>query len=543
MKMLTIRSSLMATLGLFTLLLVIGAALGIAMLSRANSGFVMAVDIASETRDLNDIYKDTSRTRLSLMRAYSEAKEKGTQPSASNDLVTAKKYIQRGRDALQSFVKDAKSTGTDVQLRNELIGATRTLYDSLDQAIVALEANDINKYNQINVQNLTTDGAAVSKLLERFQKHSTELSKQLMAQRTSEYQTVQALVILGIVLALVLVGAVHYFLKRAVLSPLESAIGILEQVARGDLTRSVPPMGKTEIGRLMNGIAHMQSSLIQTVGDVRVGAQSIDRVAREVATGNADLSGRTETQASSLEETAASMEELTSTVQQTAENTQKARELVSLASDKAMTSANVMGKMVDTMVQIDSAAHKVAEIITVIDGIAFQTNILALNAAVEAARAGDHGRGFAVVASEVRTLAQRSAVAAREIKTLIGDSVVKVRDGSELAEQARRTMADMADSVRRVTSIVVDIAEASKEQSLGISQVNQAIAQMDDVTQQNAALVEQAAAATHVMSQETERLIDAVSVFEVPGGGPGRANPQALLRKNHSPEPLSLSTR
>jgi methyl-accepting chemotaxis protein len=542
MKKLTIRFSLMATLGLFTLMLIIGAALGIAMLARANSGFIMAVEIASETRDLNDIYKDTARTRLALMRVYADMKEKGSKPSTSDDLVTAKKYLQRGRDALQNFVRDAKSTGTDVELRKELVGATRTLYDSLDQAIVALQENDINKYNDINLQNLTTDGAAVSKLLERFQKHSTELSKQLMVQRTSEYQSVQALVIFGILVALGMVGAVHYFLKRAVLSPLENAIGILEQVARGDLTRSVPAMGKTEIGRLMNRIAHMQSSLIQTVGDVRVGAQSIDRVAREVATGNADLSGRTETQASSLEETAASMEELTSTVQQTAENTQKARELARLASDKATLSADVMGKMVDTMMQIDSAAQKVAEIIAVIDGIAFQTNILALNAAVEAARAGDHGRGFAVVANEVRTLAQRSAVAAREIKALIGESVVKARDGSELAEQARRTMGDMADSVRRVTNIVVDIAEASREQSLGISQVNEAVAQMDDVTQQNAALVEQAAAATQVMSQETERLLDAVSVFEVPGDGLGRVNRQVSLGKKHSPEALSLST-
>jgi methyl-accepting chemotaxis protein len=279
----------------------------------------------------------------------------------------------------------------------------------------------------------------------------------------------------------------------------------------------VPYAGNNEIGRLMGGIAHMQASLLKTVADVRLGAHTIEQVAREVANGNADLSSRTESQASSLQETAASMEELTSTVLQTAENTQKARELVGRASSTVTLSADVMARMVETMAQIDDASHKVVDIIAVIDGIAFQTNILALNAAVEAARAGDHGRGFAVVATEVRTLAQRSALAAREIKGLIEHSVGKVRSGSELAEQAGRTMGDMASSVCKVADIVLDIAEASKEQSQGISQVNEAIAQLDDVTQRNAALVEQAASATQVMRDETERLMDAVGVFKVTG--------------------------
>jgi methyl-accepting chemotaxis protein len=529
MKSLSIRSSLMATLGLFTLMLIVGAALGMAMLTRANERFIMAQNVAGEARDINDIYMDTSRTRLALMRVYADVRDEGTKPSASANLATAQRYLQRGQDALQAFIKEQKSTGTDTQMRSELVAATRTLYGSLGQAVTVLQADDVEAYQRINLEKLTAEGAAVSKLLDRFQQHSTELAKQLMADRDAEFRMVKLLVGLGILLALALVGAAHYFLKRAVLAPLDNAIGVLDQVARGDLTGSVPVAGNTEIGCLMGCIAHMQSSFVKTVARVRHGAQSIERVAHEVASGNADLSARTETQASSLQETAASMEELTSTVQQTTENTQKARELVSAASSSVTVSTDVMGRMVETMTQIDDASHQVADIVAVIDGIAFQTNILALNAAVEAARAGDQGRGFAVVANEVRALAQRSAVAAKEIKGLIEHSVGKVRSGSELADQARLAMGDMADSVRKVADIVIDIAEASKEQSQGISQVNEAIAQMDDVTQRNAALVEQAAAATQVMSQETEHLIDAVSVFKVPSDESSNSHRKAVL--------------
>jgi methyl-accepting chemotaxis protein len=516
MKSLTIRSSLMATLGLFTLMLIVGAALGLVMLTRANERFIMAQNVAGEASDINDVYMDTSRTRLALMRVYADVRDAGKKPSDGPNLAAAQKYLQRGQNALQVFIKDQKSTGTDEQLRGELVVATRTLYGSLGQALAVLQADDVEAFQRINLMKLTAEGAAVSSLLDRFQKHSAELSKQLIAQRDTEYRMVRLLVGLGILLALALVGAVHYFLKRAVLSPLDNAIGVLDQVARGDLTGHVPDAGNTEIGRLMGSISHMQSSFVKTVAEVRHGAQSIERVAHEVASGNVDLSARTETQASSLQETAASMEELTSTVQHTTENTQKARELVSAASSSVSVSTDVMGRMGETMAQIDDASHKVADIIAVIDGIAFQTNILALNAAVEAARAGDHGRGFAVVANEVRTLAQRSAVAAKEIKGLIAHSVGKVRSGSELADQARLAMGDMAESVRKVADIVIDIAEASKEQSQGITQVNEAIAQMDDVTQRNAALVEQAAAATQILSQETGHLIDAVSVFKIP---------------------------
>lgn len=514
MKTLTIRSSLMATLASFTFMVMAGAALGMVMLSRANDGFLQAQEVSEDILAINDIYKDTARTRIALARVYLDVKEVGREASASNNLVTAQKYRQRGQSALDSLVNAVKSPAPEARLRGDLIAALRNLYVSLDRAIVALRADDVDTFNRINLTKLAAEGANVSNLLDRFQKQNNEHSKELIAQRSAEYRTVNASVALGILLALALVVGVGYFLKRAVLAPLENAIDILETVACGDLTRRVPGSNRTEIGRLMAGIADMQTSLIKTVAEVRGGADSIAHVAHEVAAGNMDLSARTEAQAGSLQETAASMEELTITVQQTVQNTEKACEMAGQASRTATVSSEVMCKMADMMAQIESSSHRVSEIIGVIDGIAFQTDILALNAAVEAARAGDHGRGFAVVASEVRTLAQRSAVAAKEIRGLIDASVANVRSGSGFAEQARRTMRELADSVRNVSDIVIDIAEACREQGQGISQVNRAISDMDEVTQRNAALVEQAAAATRTMSDETDRLLGAVSVFK-----------------------------
>jgi len=259
----------------------------------------------------------------------------------------------------------------------------------------------------------------------------------------------------------------------------------------------------------------MNESLARTVGHVRAGSETIDVASREIAMGNADLSARTETQASSLQETASSMEELTQTVKQNAENAKEANQLVVSASDFALKGGAVVSQVVDTMGSIKESSRKIVDIIGVIDGIAFQTNILALNAAVEAARAGEQGRGFAVVASEVRSLAQRSASAAKEIKTLINDSVEKVEAGGKLVDEAGATMGQVVTSVKQVADIMADITAASLEQSTGIEEINHAIAQMDEVTQQNAALVEQAAAAAQSMQDQANQLAQAVSVFNL----------------------------
>jgi methyl-accepting chemotaxis protein len=307
------------------------------------------------------------------------------------------------------------------------------------------------------------------------------------------------------------------FVSRLITRPLEKAVVVASNVAQGDLTTRIDVHSSDEIGQLMQALKDMNDSLVRVVGQVRTGTDTVATASSQIAAGNLDLSSRTEQQASSLEETASSMEELTSTVKQNAENARQANQLVVSTSDIAVKGGQVVEQVVDTMASIKDSSRKIADIIGVIDGIAFQTNILALNAAVEAARAGEQGRGFAVVASEVRNLAQRSASAAKEIKSLIEDSVGKVDAGGQLVDEAGKTMGEIVSSVKRVTDIMSEIAAASQEQSSGIEQVNQAITQMDQVTQQNAALVEEAAAAAESLQDQAAKLTEAVSVFKLEG--------------------------
>ncbi|MDP9902336.1 methyl-accepting chemotaxis protein [Variovorax ginsengisoli] len=294
------------------------------------------------------------------------------------------------------------------------------------------------------------------------------------------------------------------------------AVGITRQIAEGDLTVAID-LRKGDASSLLHSIRTLRDSLAKVVGEVRGGTETIATASNQIAAGNQDLSSRTEQQASSLEETAASMEELTSTVKQNAENARQANQLAVSASDVAVRGGGVVNQVVHTMGAINTSSRKIVDIIGVIDGIAFQTNILALNAAVEAARAGEQGRGFAVVAAEVRNLAQRSAAAAKEIKGLIDDSVSKVTEGSQQVADAGRTMEEIVGSVKRVTDIMGEITAASQEQTTGIEQINQAIAQMDQVTQQNAALVEEAAAAAGALREQAASLVSTVSVFTVRG--------------------------
>jgi methyl-accepting chemotaxis protein len=316
-------------------------------------------------------------------------------------------------------------------------------------------------------------------------------------------------------LALWISAAITYFMSRMIVRPLRQATALAGRIAGGDLSAEIEVIGRDETAQLLQALKDMNRSLQKIVNDVRSSAEAIGIGTTQTAAGNADLSQRTEEQASSLEETASSMEELTSTVKQNADNARQANELAAGASDVAVKGGAVVGQVVSTMSSIKDSSRKIVDIIAVIDGIAFQTNILALNAAVEAARAGEQGRGFAVVASEVRSLAQRSAAAAKEIKGLITDSVGKVDEGTRLVGEAGKTMDEIVTSVKRVTDIMGEIAAASREQSSGIEQVNQAITQMDQVTQQNAALVEEAAAAAESLQQQAQSLTQAVSIFKV----------------------------
>ena len=346
----------------------------------------------------------------------------------------------------------------------------------------------------------------------KFQEDQMQVAKVDAATAIDQIQTTLTLTS---AVALAIAGFAAFWITRAVTQPINQAVDVARAVANGDLSYAFEASGKSETGMLLRALKEMQGGLVRVVSNVRHGSESVATASVEIAQGNQDLSARTESQASSLEQTAASMEQLGSQVKQNADNARQANQLAMNASTVAAQGGEVVGQVVQTMQGINESSRKIADIISVIDGIAFQTNILALNAAVEAARAGEQGRGFAVVASEVRSLAGRSAEAAKEIKALIGASVERVEHGAALVDKAGATMTEVVTSIRRVTDIMGEISSASSEQSAGVAQVGEAVTQMDQVTQQNAALVEEMAAAATSLKTQAQELVEAVAVFKL----------------------------
>lgn len=385
------------------------------------------------------------------------------------------------------------------------------------QEAAALMKNELQKRQMAYLEKVNSLVSLGDRLLDKAGTESRE-----------SFENSRRLIIGVAVVAMLLASFLAWVIARSIKLPLEEAIRIARTVAAGDLTSRIVAKGNNETGQLMTALRDMNDSLVTIVAQVRQGSDAIARESAEIASGNMDLSQRTEQQASSLEETASSMEELTSTVKQNADNARQANGLAVAASEVAERGGAVVSQVVATMNDINVASRRIADIIGVIDGIAFQTNILALNAAVEAARAGEQGRGFAVVASEVRSLAQRSASAAQEIKALIGDSVEKVDTGSLLVQQAGLTIDEMVQSVRRLTGIMAEISTASNEQSAGIEQINVAITQMDQVTQQNAALVEQARASTGTLQERATLLANVVDSFRLVESRHSTANPHPV---------------
>jgi len=357
--------------------------------------------------------------------------------------------------------------------------------------------------------------AQLTDIIEKLVKLNVDSGNAASDAADAIYDTARNTSIILLVLNIGIGLALAMWVARIVSAPLQDAVAAATAVAEGDLTRDIAVTSSCETGQLMGALKTMTENLQALVAQVRSGTDLIATASAEIASGNQDLSSRTEEQASSLEETASSMEELTSTVKQNADNARQANQLAQSASGIATRGGEVVGQVVGTMASINESSRKIEDIISVIDGIAFQTNILALNAAVEASRAGEQGRGFAVVAGEVRNLAHRSAAAAKDIKQLISDSVQKVEAGSELVNQAGTTMSEIVTSITRVTDIMAEISSASNEQSDGIEQVNTAITQMDQVTQQNAALVEESAAAAESLQNQAAQLSDVVSVFKI----------------------------
>ncbi|MDO9115760.1 MAG: methyl-accepting chemotaxis protein, partial [Polaromonas sp.] len=387
------------------------------------------------------------------------------------------------------------STATERELLATIMEA-RAKYVSRQQGFIkAVSDGKVDEAKAVLLGELGPLQVAYLSALKKMDKHQEGLMEEAGKEAAATY-VLARIEMIGLGVAAILIGlGLAFWITRSITRPINIAVQVAQTVAAGNLTSQIEVTSKDETGQLMQALKDMNDSLAKVVGEVRSGTDTIATASSQIAAGNHDLSSRTEEQASSLEETAASMEELTSTVKQNADNARQANQLAVTASGVAVRGGSSVAEVMGTMSAINASSRKIVDIIGVIDGIAFQTNILALNAAVEAARAGEQGRGFAVVAAEVRNLAQRSATAAKEIKGLIDDSVGKVEQGSKQVAEAGKTMDEIVDSVKRVTDIMGEITVASQEQTQGIEQINQAITQMDQVTQQNAALVEEAAAA------------------------------------------------
>ncbi len=398
----------------------------------------------------------------------------------------------------------------------QAILSTRKAYVDARKAVFKAKADgDFDKGKRIFESDMEGKRVAYLAALQRLADEQKARLGAMAADIQRGYESGRNMLLMLGAAAVALGVGFAWYITRTITQPISDAVRVAQSVSSGDLTSDIVVQTRDEAGQLMDALKSMNSNLVDIVGQVRSGADSMADATNEIAAGNLDLSNRTERQASSLQETASSMEQLTAIVRANADNARQATVLADAASQTASRGGAVVGDMVQTMEAINASSRRIVDIIAVIDGIAFQTNILALNAAVEAARAGEQGRGFAVVASEVRGLAQRSAAAAREIKELIADSVEKVEAGASLTSKAGATMDDIVAAIARVTAIMTDIADASEAQRSGIEQISHAITQMDETTQQNAALVEQAAAAASAMQEQSEQLAQSVSVFKL----------------------------
>jgi len=521
LKNLSIRACLTLMIAFFGVVLLIGAAAGLLSLRVSNDSLQQMYTVDTPAvADLEGSAGQLLRLRLALA-TYASLVDLNDQDAANAVLTRFDQYLKTSNDRLAHYISRAGNDADEQGLIKDMQDKRdKFLHEGVDPALAALKSGDKTAFQQLQAHKLPSLYNDYEKAMLVLEKLQLDHGEQRYEDAQDRFGMVSVAVAIGMVLTLVFAWIGRVALVRAIVHPVDATIAQFQRIADGDLTGRVAVHGDNEMGRLAAALRKMQDSLIATVNTVRSGTESIDTGVSEIAAGNTDLSQRTEEQAASLEETAASIEELTSTVKQTAENAKQASALAQGASTLAAQGGELTQQVVGTMGHIVSDSRKIGDIIGVIEGIAFQTNILALNAAVEAARAGEQGRGFAVVASEVRSLAQRSAAAAKEIKGLISDSATRVEEGEALVQRSGATMTEIVEAISRVSAIMGEIAAAAAEQSTGIDQVNLAVAQMDEVTQQNAALVEQAAAAAGSLEDQARRLTAAVSVFHTDAGVP-----------------------
>ncbi len=540
---LTIKTRLAIAMCVLSVLLLVVGILGLLGMTRSNAAnqatyanqLPSAIAIAEA-----DIW--LGRVRTSLFSAGLDPQS----PHAAELLTRIEKFMAQSDSAWQRYLSLPRDAEEE-RLAQDVSAKRKALYDALNAFAAAVRSGDHQKIIEAGVGQ-TPFYAALQASGETLSKFQTSLAKANYESALSSFESFRLITIGALLAGLALALYSWIALRRAIARPLDAALQHFDHITAGDLSRPVEIHSRDEMGQLLSGIAKMQDGLAQTVLAVRTGSDTIAAATKQIAAGNVDLSSRTEEQAASLEQTAASMEELTGTVKQNAENARQAAALSATASNTANQGGEVIRNVVATMSEINESSTRISDIISLIEGIAFQTNILALNAAVEAARAGEQGRGFAVVAGEVRSLAQRSSSAAKEIKDLIDKSSARVTTGTALVGKAGSTMDEIIRDIQRVSDIMGEISAASVEQTSGIEQVALAVSQMDEVTQQNASLVEEAAAAAQSLEEQAARLKDTVAVFRLGHQGTASApasRPAPSVRKTAaaSPRPVTPPAR
>ncbi|MDF7761522.1 methyl-accepting chemotaxis protein [Kosakonia cowanii] len=512
-KVITLLIMVLVVLGALQL---ISAGVFISALNNDKHNFNVSQVSSQNVSEFTDAWISLNQARVTLNRGMLRLQSSTASQINGGQLgelvQTATNLLNQAQQHFDIYYKLPETPGLDENLSGDLEKQYRIYHDTLTEMNRLLLAG---KLEDMFRQNAQKKQEAMEKSYRAWRAEQARLASEGVKQNEHDYIRILWILATVMVVVLAVIAMSWVAMQRVLLKPLHEIMGHIRQIATGDLTHAIHAEGSNEMARLAQNVQEMQQALVKTVSVVRDGADTIYTGAGEISIGNNDLSSRTEQQAASLEETAASMEQLTATVKQNADNARQATQLALNASGTAKKGGEVVDGVVRTMDEIAASSSKIAQITNVIDGIAFQTNILALNAAVEAARAGEQGRGFAVVAGEVRTLAQRSAQAAKEIKGLIDDSGNRVSAGSALVHEAGETMAEIVSAVTRVTDIMGEISSASDEQSRGIDQVGQAVAEMDRVTQQNASLVQESAAAAAALEEQAARLTETVAVFKV----------------------------